>query len=386
MKSKYELTISLDYVPDWGVTEAVRELFQNAIDNEAVNPANRMTFKRDGDVLTVANKQSKLSLDTLLLGCSSKVGDERTIGQHGEGYKIALVVLLRNNKKVRFLNYGANEIWETRIINSRRYNGAKVVQIEVDKTPIWKRTPDNDLTILVEGITDEEYADIIKSNITLRKREGLLKDYVGTPYGDLLLEDSDAGRIYIKGLYVCDIKGLRYGYNIDRAMKLDRDRGLIAESDAMMETSRIWTGAVYAKPELAELASKLVLEEAADVRYLTYLACLNSDGYNKIAEATKSKFIEQNGEDACPVYDDDTRQIALLSGYTPVITRSEVYRLVGSLYSFDSAVEADSLSDVLSGLKELRDDMKSDGIEEYTDRLGALVSRFELLAKSKGLI
>jgi hypothetical protein len=386
MKSKYELTISLDYVPDWGVVEAVRELFQNAIDNEAVNPANKMMFKKVGDTLTVANRQSRLSLDTLLLGCSSKVGDERTIGQHGEGYKIALVVLLRNNKKVRFLNYGANEIWETRIVNSRRYNGAKVVQIEVDKTPIWKRTPDNDLTILVEGITDEEYAAIIKSNITLRKREGLLKDYVSTPYGDLLLEDSDAGRIYIKGLYVCDIKGLKCGYNIDRAMKLDRDRGLIAESDAMMETSRIWTGAVYAKPELAELASKLVLEEAADVRYLTYLACLNSDGYNKIAEVTKSKFIEQNGEDACPVYDDDTRQIALLSGYAPVITRSEVCRLVGSLYSFDSAVEADSLSDVLSGLKELRDDMKSDGIEEYTDRLGALVSRFELLAKSKGLI
>lgn len=386
MKSKYELTISLDYVPDWGVTEAVRELFQNAIDNEAVNPANRMTFKRDGDVLTVANKQSKLSLDTLLLGCSSKVGDERTIGQHGEGYKIALVVLLRNNKKVRFLNYGANEIWETRIINSRRYNGAKVVQIEVDKTPIWKRTPDNDLTILVEGITDEEYADIIKSNITLRKREGLLKDYVGTPYGDLLLEDSDAGRIYIKGLYVCDIKSLRYGYNIDRAMKLDRDRGLIAESDAMMETSRIWTGAVYTKPELASLAGKLVLDEAADVKYLPYLACLNADGYSKIAEATKSLFIEQNGENACPVHDDDTRQIALLSGYTPVITRSEVYRLVSSLYDFDSAVETDSLSDVLSDLKELRDDMKSDDIEEYTDRLGALISRFELLAKSKDLI
>lgn len=386
MKSKYELTISLDYVPDWGVVEAVRELFQNAIDNEAVNPENKMTFKKDGDVLTVANKQSKLSLDTLLLGCSSKVGDERTIGQHGEGYKIALVVLLRNNKKVRFLNYGANEIWETHIVNSRRYNGAKVVQIEVDKTPIWKKTPDNDLTILVEGITDEEYESILRSNITLREREGLLKDYVSTDFGDLLLDKSEAGRVYIKGLFVCNINGFQYGYNISKAMKLDRDRGLISESDAMMESSRIWTGAVYNNPGLAEVAGKLVLAEAADVKYLPYLALKTQDGYKKIAEATKSMFTKQYGQNTCPVNDDIGRYKAITSGYTPVITNSEVVRLVGDLYEYSDDLSTDAFEDVVRDMHDLVDELKDAGVEEHADKLETLIRRLELLLDRRNLI
>lgn len=386
MKSRYELTISLDYVPDWGVTEAVRELFQNAIDNEAVNPENKMTFRKDGDTLIVANKQSKLSLDTLLLGCSSKVGDARTIGQHGEGYKIALVVLLRNGKKVRFLNYGANEIWETRVVNSRRYNGAKVIQIEVDKTPIWKRTPDNDLTILVEGITDEEYDYILKSNIALRKREGLMGDHVETEYGDLMLDESEAGRIYIRGLYVCNIDGLKYGYNISKAIKLDRDRGLVSESDVMVEASRIWTGAVGINPDLAELAGELVLNDAMDVSCLTYLALRDIKGYNKIAEASKSLFVKKNGANACPVHDDSERIRALASGYTPVITNSHVSSICGSLYNFSEPEIEDTFEDVLDELRDLRSDLDSDELKDYADRLGTLIGRFELLAKVNDLI
>lgn len=44
---KYELSISADYVPGWGVTEAVREFFQNSIDEETRDSSNKMLFEYD---------------------------------------------------------------------------------------------------------------------------------------------------------------------------------------------------------------------------------------------------------------------------------------------------------------------------------------------------
>ena len=108
MVSEYELAISTGYVPDWGVTEAFRELFQNALDNEITNPENKMEWKynKDSETLTISNKTSVLQAETLLLGSSTKTNDKYTIGKHGEGYKIAFMVLLRNNKSIRVYNYG----------------------------------------------------------------------------------------------------------------------------------------------------------------------------------------------------------------------------------------------------------------------------------------
>lgn len=43
--TKFELTISTNYVPDWTYVEALRELFQNALDQQTENPANKMLFE-----------------------------------------------------------------------------------------------------------------------------------------------------------------------------------------------------------------------------------------------------------------------------------------------------------------------------------------------------
>lgn len=47
--SKYELSISADYVPTWGVVEGAREFFQNALDEQVADPENKMFFEYDED-------------------------------------------------------------------------------------------------------------------------------------------------------------------------------------------------------------------------------------------------------------------------------------------------------------------------------------------------
>ena len=90
---KYELSISADYVPEWGVTEAIREFFQNSIDEETRDSSNKMFFDYDAEkqVIRIGNKHSDLDIKTLLFGVTSKKDDREMIGNHGEGYKIATV-------------------------------------------------------------------------------------------------------------------------------------------------------------------------------------------------------------------------------------------------------------------------------------------------------
>lgn len=57
---KYELSISADYVPEWGITEAVREYFQNSIDEETSDNGNKMFFDydRENQIIRIGNKHS----------------------------------------------------------------------------------------------------------------------------------------------------------------------------------------------------------------------------------------------------------------------------------------------------------------------------------------
>ena len=111
--SRYELSISMDYVSNWTYIEAIREIFQNALDEQTVNKDNKMFVEYDKDscVLRICNKKGCLDKNSLLLGVSSKRDDSSTIGQHGEGYKIATVVLLRNGHNIKIYNYGKKEVW-----------------------------------------------------------------------------------------------------------------------------------------------------------------------------------------------------------------------------------------------------------------------------------
>lgn len=371
MQSKFELSISTGYVPDWGIVEAFRELYQNAIDNETINPENKASFsfvqedEKTGTV-RITNRTSVLTKESLLLGSTTKANDENTIGKHGEGYKIAFMVLLRNGKKIRVYNSSAKEIWEVRLVKSRKYNGQLVTTVFVQKDAVWKKKTDDNLTIEVSGITHEEYAEVIDKNLHLREYKSVA---VGE-YGEILLDENEAGRVYVEGLYVCESKGFKYGYNLKASrINLDRDRKLVDSFHLEWETSGMWVKLSSENAEYRERFAKLVSEHTRDVS-----KSANNDCFTYTAaeayEAVYEKFLRENGSNAVPVTDNlKYEKVKRSSSYRPVIVSEDIATMIHKSKTYVEPVEiavkpvSVKLSEWLEGVKDRLSDDEIDDIE-----------------------
>src|SRR5699024_5835234 len=142
-------------------------------------------------------------------------------GEHGEGYKVATVVLLRNGVTVRIYNNESNEVWESRVVKSKRYD-SDIVCFDIKKEFFNKK---DNLVIELSGITPEMYQDIVKKNLWLQEDLGDVKE---GEYGTVLLDDRYSGDIFVEGLFVCHKETIKWGYNLKaNLVTLDRDRGLV---------------------------------------------------------------------------------------------------------------------------------------------------------------
>lgn len=313
----------MEYVGNWGITEAVREIFQNCYDEEIVNPENKMLceYNEELQVLRIGNRNSTLSTKTLLLGCSSKRDDKRTIGTHGEGYKVATIVLLRNNIGIRILNYNDREVWTAKVVNSKRY-GCPIGVYDIEQLGIFKKQPEFNLVFELTGITKEMY-DLIKEN-NLHLQDDLGEVYNGNS-GRCLLDEKFKGKIYVNGLFVCTNSNLTYGYDIvANLVKLDRDRGLIDSFDLQWTLGRV----IYETGNIDFINSVKSTWDGVYIRI--YMASVTSDkSVNKaIYFDSYEKFREKYGNDAVAVNSTDKFNILKKQGYNPVMVRDSDYHYI----------------------------------------------------------
>ena len=318
--TKFVLSLDANYVKSWTVADAIRELFQNALDQQLQHPENRASWEYDKDTSTlrICNKTSSLERSSLLLGGSTKSETTNTVGQYGEGYKIAALILLRNGLGMTIYNYASKEVWRPRMVKSRSF-GASVLTFFIESM-IWKQPPDNDLTVEVTGLTPEEYeCRIIPTNLHLQPGSHSLHF---TEYGEVLIQHK--GEVFVNGLFVCKYDKYKYGYNFKpKQVNLDRDRKLISDFDLRWLASKMWSKI----PD----ALKLVEEGVADVEYL-----IHHYSGTEMPEQAWDRFRSVHGPNAIPIVTQDDlvgvpkgyKGVIVSAGYSTLIKRSSRYQEV----------------------------------------------------------
>lgn len=327
---RFDLGMSINYCPTWGVVESVREFFQNAHDEEIVNPENKMYFGYDKEskTLCIGNKNGRLTTNTLLLGQSSKRDNSEAIGQHGEGYKVATVVLLRNGKGVKVYNRADKEVWTAKTIKSRRYQ-ADVVVFDIEKVSIFKSVPDHDLIFEISGIDEDEYNAIVDSNLFLQDlREG--EDYITSNPGypltthmcKVLTGEKHAGKLFVGGLYVTTSKYAKYGYDFAPGLvKLDRDRGFIDGIDLQFLTAKVISAT--GDTELINEAKNFWDGSYFKYYLSNYKSVFDNSSYAEMFDKSYQEFLDENGEDAIPVQTTDDFNRLSRNGFNPVLVEEK---------------------------------------------------------------
>jgi hypothetical protein len=322
MMKCYELSLSTNYVASWTLTDAIREIFQNALDAEVEHSSQKMSFNynEESNVLEVTTQNASLEPDTLLLGVSSKADNSNTIGKFAEGYKLAALVITRLGKELTIYNNKRKELWCPKLVDSKKYT-RPILVFYVSKV----QTKDTSLVFKVSGITPTEWQDVIKHNLHC---QGAIENVISTEKGKILLDKEFKGRIFVNGLWVCDFPEYDFGYDIKPAyLSLDRDRRLVSDFDLQWLASQMWCASNDVR--LIDLAEK----NSLDVRYLS------SHSYSilpSIAEKAFTEFLLKYGPKAIPVSTQEEfsrlktlikrcEPIMLGSGYCAIVAKSEKF-------------------------------------------------------------
>ncbi len=318
----YELTLTPNYVSDWTFNDAIRELIQNGTDQEVLDKENHFSIEYDEErqVLQLKNSKSALKINTLLLGRSSKAGNDDTVGQFGEGYKIAALVLNRIGKTFTVLNNEKNEVWESRFKNSEKWL-EKILAFYISK----RETEDTGLCIEIGNVSWREYNNLSDVWIGMC---GFDYEKVETQYGEILTDKEFAGQVFVNGLYVDCNSDLQYGYNCKpRYINLERDRKTCDTWNVEDITSKMIAEGMVNGGIPIEIVRQMVESNKDDVYHLEFNTYLGD--VKKVQEMLVESFDEQNPQPySIPVSSQDEIKKVKAYGGNPVVVPTKVATLL----------------------------------------------------------
>lgn len=318
----YELSLTENYVSDWTFNDAIRELIQNGTDQEILDSENEFSLEYDRyeKILRLKNRKSKLKINTLLLGSSTKSKNEDTVGQFGEGYKIAALVLNRLGKTFTIYNNEKKEVWTSRFKNSEKWK-EKILSFYISQ----RETEDTGLCIEVGNVSWDEYNNLADVWIGMCDFD---YEKVETQYGEILTDEEFAGQVFVNGLFVDCNSDLQYGYNFKpRYIKLERDRKTCDSWNVEDITSKMIAEGMVSGGIPIEIVRKMVESNRDDVYHLEFNTYIGD--VKKVQEMLVESFDEQNPQPySIPVSSQEEIKKVKAYGGNPVVVPAKVASLL----------------------------------------------------------
>lgn len=227
------LNLTEEYQPEWGAAEIDREITCNCMDSDPNGFHRTRVSPRHVRYWTTTAPPSFKYLTTI--GAGTKADDQGTVGQFGEGAKLAALVACRNGWDLTFTS--------------------KMGRLSFELIP----DPDLGMRILHARIDPSETA------------EGLVVDFIATSdlpnFDKNYLEytsknfstsyplDNDLGyinSIFVKGIRVCDTpKDSLYSWNF-HTVKINRDRSVVDSASLTSAFLRALDDCSHVYPEILE--------------------------------------------------------------------------------------------------------------------------------------
>lgn len=208
----------------------------------------------------IANSCAQLQTEHLELGHSSKGENANLAGSHGEGLKLAALVMSRNGYSVNI--NASNNHWNFILQGSRlrcalQQSAAGDTSDQSDPgcdMAHLRSYVDRDVTVMIEAgggkqgkdISLAVFQDWLRGSLEIRGFS-YPTHILETNAGDLILDPQFQGHVYLKGMLlpatICKLQPYKLGYNFPRG-RVNRDRQMLVDSQEEADIVRqIWEAA-----------------------------------------------------------------------------------------------------------------------------------------------
>ena len=205
-KEIFDLNIQ-NILNDWTVSDAIREIIANAIDEAILTNTNQpmISYDQNNKILVISDFGRGISIEKFTQNENSeKTNCNQMIGKFGIGLKDAIAVLFNNNKKIIFNSpYGS---FKPILLNKVGIN-QEIQTIHITYNPIKKI--EIGTTVIIENIDENEYLFAIDNFLIYSKRDLIFKCDNGE-----IFNRNISSEIFLNGMKISNDGDFLFSYNI----------------------------------------------------------------------------------------------------------------------------------------------------------------------------